>query len=154
MCHSAICVQNPTLSCRILAFPCPAHTIFLDLCLLKSPKSLPGGSSEDPLGADLFPDGTELSSSLLESAVSPCSMIQPLAISWRNFLHLSCFVWFSVLYIKNVLNKPQFRRNNNRFLDHFTVSGKWVTDLHVVHLLCTGYILLQTWYTYGHHLPC
>jgi hypothetical protein len=49
-------------------------------------------------------------------------MIQFLATSWRNFLYFCSLVpLFSVLYIKNELNKAQFSRNSTTFFDHFTV---------------------------------
>ena len=130
-CFTSLSVHrtDPTLPYWILLFSLSPPTVFPNLCLLKFPESLPGGSSEGPIGVGLFADGTALSSSLLESTMSPRSMIQFLATLWRNFLYF-CFLvpLFSVSYIKNELNKAQFSRNNTTFATVLLVgSVPWIT---------------------------
>ena len=126
--HSPFCAQNrPYIALLDTCFFTSSPPIFFpNLCLIKFPKSLPNGSFEDPLGVCLFYDGTALSLSLLESALSLRRVIQSLSdFVWRNLLYLFFFVLlFSVLYIKNELNKGQFRINTTTFCDHITIFLK------------------------------
>ena len=89
-CTSLLIAAHFTLSYRVLFFPFPPATIFSSLCVLKSPESLPGGSSFGPLGVVCF-SGIWRSSEF-DLAVIWTSDIQDLATSCRKFLSPYFFV--------------------------------------------------------------
>ena len=97
--------------------PFPPATIFSSLCVLKSPESLPGGSSFGPLGVCY--SGIWRSSEF-DLAVIWTSDIQDLATSCRKFLYLT-FLFVGVLYTQNALKSVQFGRYSTTFFDHFTL---------------------------------
>jgi hypothetical protein len=89
---------DPTLPYWILLFSLSPTYCFPQPVLVKISESLPGGSSEGPLGVGLFSEGTALSSSLLESTMSAHSLIQFL-VTVEKFLvflfpcsFVQCFV--------------------------------------------------------------
>ena len=111
-----LCSTHFTLSYRVLFSPFPPATIFSSLCVLKSPESLPGGSSFRTLGVVCF-SGIWRSSEF-DLAVIWASDNQDLVTSCRKFLYLT-LLFVSVLYTQNALKSAQLSRYSTTFFNHF-----------------------------------